>query len=97
MNQFAQWADAILLVFGLDDEDSFAAVHSFYTRLAYYRDMREVPIMLVGTQDAISETSPRAIDDSHVRQMTASMRHCPYHETCATYGLNIERVFQDGQ
>ena len=59
--------------------------------------MREVPVMLVGTQDSISETSPRVIDDTHVRQMTAGLlRHCPYHETCATYGLNIERVFQDG-
>lgn len=84
-------------MFGLDDEASFAAVHAFYTRLAYYRDMREVPVMLVGTQDAISETSPRAIDDSRVRQLAAGMRHSQYHETCATYGLNIERVFQDGQ
>jgi len=22
---------------------------------------------------------------------------CPYYETCAIYGLNVERVFQDGK
>lgn len=24
------------------------------------------------------------------------MKRCTYYETCATYGLNVERVFQDG-
>lgn len=24
------------------------------------------------------------------------MKRCTYYETCSTYGLNVERVFQDG-
>ena len=26
-----------------------------------------------------------------------STYRCAYYETCATYGLNVERVFQDGK
>ena len=47
--------------------------------------------------DAISENNPRVIDDARARKLAADLRRCVYYETCATYGLNIERVFQDGQ
>ena len=47
--------------------------------------------------DGISENSPRVVDESRARKMASDLRRCSYYETCATYGLNIERVFQDGQ
>ena len=47
--------------------------------------------------DAISESRPRAIDDSRARKMATDLKRCSYYETCATYGLNVERVFQDGK
>ena len=47
--------------------------------------------------DAISENNPRVIDDARARKLAGDLRRCVYYETCATYGLNIERVFQDGQ
>lgn len=25
------------------------------------------------------------------------MKRCSYYETCATYGLNVDRVFQEGE
>lgn len=47
--------------------------------------------------DAISENKPRVIDDSRARKLANDLKRCSYYETCATYGLNVEKVFQDGQ
>ena len=47
--------------------------------------------------DAISENQPRVIDDSRARKLANDLKRCAYYETCATYGLNVERVFQDGK
>lgn len=46
--------------------------------------------------DAISAANPRVIDDSRARKLSTDLKRCTYYETCATYGLNVERVFQDG-
>lgn len=46
--------------------------------------------------DAVTETNPRVIDDARARKLAADLKRCTYYETCATYGLNVERVFQDG-
>ena len=35
------------------------------------------------------------IDDSRARKLANDLKRCAYYETCATYGLNVERVFQD--
>ena len=37
------------------------------------------------------------IDDSRARKLANDLKRCAYYETCATYGLNVERVFQDGE
>ena len=47
--------------------------------------------------DAINESNPRVIDDSRARKLANDLKRCAYYETCATYGLNVERVFQDGE
>lgn len=46
--------------------------------------------------DSISESNPRVIDDTRARKCATDLKRCSYYETCATYGLNVERVFQDG-
>ena len=46
--------------------------------------------------DKISSTNPRVIDDARARQLCSDVRRCTYYETCATYGLNVNRVFNDG-
>lgn len=47
--------------------------------------------------DAISAANPRVIDDARARKLSNDLKRCTYYETCATYGLNVERVFQDGK
>ncbi|XP_055634991.1 centaurin-gamma-1A isoform X2 [Toxorhynchites rutilus septentrionalis] len=93
--QFAAWVDAVIFVFSLENESSFNAVYTYYTKMSHFRNSSEIPIILVGTQDAISERSPRVIDDSRARKLAQDLKRCSYYETCATYGLNVERVFQD--
>ncbi|XP_060679948.1 arf-GAP with GTPase, ANK repeat and PH domain-containing protein 3 isoform X2 [Hemiscyllium ocellatum] len=93
--QFATWVDAVIFVFSLEDEISFQTVYNYYMRLSSYRNTAEIPMVLVGTQDAISATNPRVIDDARARKLSNDLKRCTYYETCATYGLNVERVFQD--
>lgn len=52
-----------------------------------------LPILL----DAVSQNSPRVIDDTQTKKLAASLKNCCYYETCAMYGLNVDRVFQDGK
>nr|KAF6468857.1 ArfGAP with GTPase domain, ankyrin repeat and PH domain 3 [Molossus molossus] len=93
--QFAAWVDAVVFVFSLEDEISFQTVYNYFLRLCSFRNASEVPMVLVGTQDAISAANPRVIDDSRARKLSTDLKRCTYYETCATYGLNVERVFQD--
>ncbi|KAF7243632.1 Arf-GAP with GTPase, ANK repeat and PH domain-containing protein 1 [Varanus komodoensis] len=53
--------------------------------------------MLELSYDAISSSNPRVIDDARARKLSNDLKRCTYYETCATYGLNVERVFQDGK
>uniref|UniRef100_A0A8C4YYI3 ArfGAP with GTPase domain, ankyrin repeat and PH domain 3 n=1 Tax=Gadus morhua TaxID=8049 RepID=A0A8C4YYI3_GADMO len=93
--QFAAWVDAVVFVFSLEDEISFQTVYNYFQRLSNYRNTAEVPMVLVGTQDAISAANPRVIDDSRARKLSNDLKRSTYYETCSTYGLNVERVFQD--
>ncbi|XP_022294867.1 centaurin-gamma-1A-like isoform X33 [Crassostrea virginica] len=93
--QFTQWVDAVIFVFSLENEMSFQTVYSYYAKMCHYRNAAEIPLILVGTQDSISESNPRVIDDTRARKCATDLKRCSYYETCATYGLNVERVFQD--
>ena len=35
------------------------------------------------------------IEDSRARSLAAELKRCSYYETCANYGLNVDRVFHD--
>ena len=37
------------------------------------------------------------VGDARARALCADMKRCSYYETCATYGLNVDRVFQEGE
>lgn len=47
--------------------------------------------------DRISASSPRVVGDARARALCTDMKRCSYYETCATYGLNVDRVFQEGK
>ncbi|TKR76433.1 hypothetical protein L596_017571 [Steinernema carpocapsae] len=94
--QFANWVDALILVFAIENRRSFEQAIYLYNEMTKYRPCTEIPMVLVGTQDMISNTKPRQVDESEGRRMAAHLsRTCGYYETTATYGLNVERVFKE--
>ncbi|KAI1280360.1 Centaurin-gamma-1A [Halotydeus destructor] len=92
--QFSCWVDAVIFVFSVTDEQSFAAVQTYSTKMSHHRTMRDVPMMLVGTQDSVSGTMARVVDEARAKRLAADMK-CTYYETCATYGYNVDKVFQE--
>uniref|UniRef100_A0A674MWG0 ArfGAP with GTPase domain, ankyrin repeat and PH domain 2 n=1 Tax=Takifugu rubripes TaxID=31033 RepID=A0A674MWG0_TAKRU len=91
--QFCSWVDAVILVFSLENEASFQELYQLYSQLSSQRT--DVPVIVVGTQDKISSTNPRVIDDQRARQLCVDVRHSLFYETCATYGFNVDRVFSE--
>ncbi|CAH8590428.1 unnamed protein product [Schistosoma bovis] len=93
--QFSQWVDGVIFVFSLENIESYQVVYDYYARLSTYRSTASLPIILVGTQDSNCEPYVRVIDDARARKLASDLKRCAYYETCAAYGLNVERVFQD--
>lgn len=93
--QFSSWVDAVIIVFSLENEASFQEVYKCFSELSAHRNTADITLVVVGTQDKISSTNVRVIEDKRVQQLCADMKRCTYYETCATYGLNVERVFTE--
>ncbi|XP_067383783.1 arf-GAP with GTPase, ANK repeat and PH domain-containing protein 2 isoform X3 [Channa argus] len=91
--QFSSWVDAVILVFSLENEASFQELYQLYSQLSAHRT--DIPVIVVGTQDKISSTNPRVIEDQRARQLCIDVRHSLFYETCATYGFNVDRVFSE--
>ncbi|XP_053704878.1 arf-GAP with GTPase, ANK repeat and PH domain-containing protein 2 isoform X1 [Synchiropus splendidus] len=91
--QFSSWVDAVILVFSLENESSFQELYQLYSQLCVHRT--DIPVIVVGTQDKISSTNPRVIEDQRARQLCIDVRHSLFYETCATYGFNVDRVFSE--
>ena len=60
--QFTSWVDAVIFVFSLENETSFNAIYNYYAKMSQYRNMQDIPLILVGTQgEAARETDRRHI------------------------------------
>jgi len=93
--QFTHWVDAVIFVFSLENEESFKSIYQFYTKMSHYRNINEMPLILVGTQDSVNGNHPRVIQEDRAKKLAHELKRCTYFETCATYGLNVDRVFHD--
>ncbi|XP_041440370.1 arf-GAP with GTPase, ANK repeat and PH domain-containing protein 2 isoform X2 [Xenopus laevis] len=93
--KFANWVDAVIFVFSLENEASFQDIFQYYALLANYRNVSDIAIALVGTQDKISANNKRVVEDVRARGLCSDIKRCVYYETCATYGLNVDRVFNE--
>ncbi|KAM4737607.1 arf-GAP with GTPase, ANK repeat and PH domain-containing protein 2 isoform 2-T2 [Anableps anableps] len=91
--QFCSWIDAVIMVFSLENEASFQELYQLYSQLSAHRS--DIPVIIVGTQDKISSTNPRVIEDQRARQLCIDVKHSLFYETCATYGFNVDRVFSE--
>ncbi|CBY20132.1 unnamed protein product [Oikopleura dioica] len=91
-HSLCSWADGVLLIFSLADEESFRLVSDYSKRFAHQRP--NLPLLLIGTQDSLGTRCPRVIDDVRARKLAQDLNG-DYIETCATYGMNVERVFSE--
>ncbi|VDN35638.1 unnamed protein product [Gongylonema pulchrum] len=96
--QFTQWLDAVIFVFSLESQESIETALHYYEQMSKYRNISEVPVLMVGMQDAVTESNPRVITEQEGRQMAKSLPKCSgYYEACSTYGLNVDRLFKDSK
>uniref|UniRef100_H2ZF77 Small monomeric GTPase n=1 Tax=Ciona savignyi TaxID=51511 RepID=H2ZF77_CIOSA len=93
--EFSNWVDGVIFVFSLEDETSFHSIYNYYRRLVQYRNLSNVPLILVGTQDSICSERPRVIFDDRAKKLASDLKRCAYYESCSTYGLNVDHVFHD--
>ncbi|KAF6777025.1 hypothetical protein AHF37_03322, partial [Paragonimus kellicotti] len=93
--QLANWIDALVLVVSLADVESVRTAHNYLALLRGLVDLSSVPMALVATQDSVINGTPAPEVEPHIRQLIAAMDSCPYYETCAVYGLNVQPVFED--
>ncbi|KAA3672437.1 uncharacterized protein DEA37_0004190, partial [Paragonimus westermani] len=93
--QLANWIDALVLVVSLADVESVRIAHNYLALLRGLVDLSTVPMALVATQDSVINGTPAPEIEPHIRQLIAAMDSCPYYETCAVYGLNVQPVFED--
>ncbi|KAG8452555.1 hypothetical protein GDO86_004369 [Hymenochirus boettgeri] len=93
--KFANWVDAVIFVFSLENEASFQDIFQYYALLANYRTVSDLAMALVGTQDKITSGNKRVVEDVRARALCNDIKRCMYYETCATYGLNVDRVFNE--
>ncbi|GMR44562.1 hypothetical protein PMAYCL1PPCAC_14757, partial [Pristionchus mayeri] len=93
--QFTLWADAILFVFAVDSWETFEGLQHLYHRMCDFRSLQEMPVILVGTKDTVSESSPRVVTEEQGKRMAHKFGRCAYYETNASHGLNVEKVFKE--
>uniref|UniRef100_A0A0K0G0K0 Centaurin-gamma-1A (inferred by orthology to a D. melanogaster protein) n=1 Tax=Strongyloides venezuelensis TaxID=75913 RepID=A0A0K0G0K0_STRVS len=92
---FSNWLDGVIFVFNVDSRESFEYIYTFYQAISKHRNMSECPMILVGSLDTISSSSPRVVSEHEARSLAVKIKKCAYYETCATFGLNVENVFKD--
>ncbi|CAI5444038.1 unnamed protein product [Caenorhabditis angaria] len=93
--QFCQWVDAVVFVFSVCCEQSFESIRLLAHEMSKYRNISDIPLLLIGTKDNLSEKKGRIISEEEGRHMASQMKRCAYYETSSTYGTNVERVFKD--
>ncbi|XP_031466253.1 arf-GAP with GTPase, ANK repeat and PH domain-containing protein 2 [Phasianus colchicus] len=76
--KFADWADAVVFVFSLEDEGSFQEAAQLHQLLCAHRAAGDVALALVGTQDKISSSNPRVVEDGRARALCGDIWwwHC---------------------
>ncbi|KAI1729001.1 putative GTPase activating protein for arf domain-containing protein [Ditylenchus destructor] len=91
--QFTQWIDGLVIVFSVECRESYQTALQFFQRMKNYRNLSDIPVFLVGTQDSSSEGSRREVSADEARIACQSRKMSDYFECCAIYGHNAEAIF----
>ncbi|XP_031551246.1 arf-GAP with GTPase, ANK repeat and PH domain-containing protein 1-like [Actinia tenebrosa] len=92
--QFTQWVDAVIFVFSLDDELSYSMIPGYYAKMAQYRNISDVPVILVAMRDGIDDSYPGTVSIQRIKKLINDMKQCVYMEASALTGDNVDAIFQ---
>ena len=91
---FYRGADCCLLVYAVDDEQSFLNLPMWQKEFFYYADIEEqrtFPFVVVGNKVDLDDPK---VDPEYVRSWCAENESMPHFETSAKTARNVDEVFQ---
>ena len=53
----------MIFVFSLENETSFNAIYNYYAKMSQYRNMQDIPLILVGTQGMFKKALIPELDE----------------------------------
>ncbi|KAI6229128.1 (pine wood nematode) hypothetical protein [Aphelenchoides fujianensis] len=90
-DHYSQTGDGFILVFALNDRQSFDAISKYREQICRAKDTRDVPIVLVGNK---SDLPHRAVPKDSVQSL-ASALNVPVIETSAKTRQGVDEVFYE--
>jgi small GTP-binding protein len=83
--------DAFALVYAIDNRDSFEEIQEIYQQLLEVKKQEELLVVLVGNKCDLK--SRRVVSAQEGAQAAHAMKKCPFLETSAKDGTNVEEFF----
>lgn len=90
-DQHLQSGQAFLLVFAVNDKDSFKEVQKLRQSIFNLRNVKRLPLVVAGNKCDIPESS-RQVTQSEAEQWCQSVK-VPYMETSAKNNINVSEAF----
>ena len=84
-------AQAFALVYSVDDRQSFEEIREIYQQILEVKSLGEITVVLVGNKCDLEDR--REVDRAEGVQAAKDMCNCPFMETSAKEGTNIQEFF----
>ncbi|ELP95230.1 Rho GTPase, putative [Entamoeba invadens IP1] len=91
-DQFYVKGDAFILVYSIDNLNSFHSLNIHYETIAGLRKGKKMAVVLVGNKCDLE--AQRAIQKSDLQQLSEKFNNAPYYETSAQNNINVKEVFE---
>ncbi|KXN68515.1 ras-like protein [Conidiobolus coronatus NRRL 28638] len=91
-DQYIRSGHGFIIVYSIDQLDSFKEAISIYQRICIVKESRKVPIVLVGNKCDLEEQ--RRVT-KYQAELMAKNWNCPIFETSAKFRINIDEAFHE--
>ncbi|KAI6211659.1 (pine wood nematode) hypothetical protein [Aphelenchoides besseyi] len=90
-DHYAQTGDGFILVFALNDRQSFDSISKFREQICRAKDSRDVPIVMVGNK---SDLTHRAVSNDAIQSLATAL-NMPFIETSAKTRQRVDEIFYE--